>query len=422
MEQAIVIIGAGAAGLLAARELSKKGYKLIITEADKRVGGRVHTLSPGGLDPVIEAGAEFIHGKLPITLKLLNEAGINYERISGEMYQVKDGNWKRQEEMAVGWDELMKKMRDLKEDMSIGEFLQKYFSAPKYAELRESTKRFAEGFDVADISKASVLAVRQEWGEDMEDTFRVKGGYGTLINFLKDECIAAGCELHTSFVVKNISWKRNAVQVKAADGREATGNKSIITVPVGILQGAPSQKAAIHFEPAIDQYIDAAKKIGYGPVIKLFYQFRDPFWNNYMDDIGFIFSQEIIPTWWTQLPDKRPLLTGWLGGGQVNRAHGASEEEIARMGLESLSGIFKKGVDVLQEMLVAQEVQNWINHPFAAGAYSYSTLQTEEARKVFELPVDETLFFAGEGYHETESSATVEAAFASAEKMVKLIR
>src|ERR1700754_4939224 len=103
MSQTIIIVGAGAAGLYAARELSKKGYQIIITEANNRVGGRIHTLSPENFNQNVESGAEFIHGKLPITLKLLREANIGYERVTGEMYHVKNGEWSKQQEMAPHW-------------------------------------------------------------------------------------------------------------------------------------------------------------------------------------------------------------------------------------------------------------------------------------------------------------------------------
>lgn len=416
MEQTIIIIGAGAAGLLAARQLSDKGYKIIITEADKRVGGRVHTLSPGNFNLNVESGAEFIHGKLRLTLRLLKEANIGYERVKGEMYQVKDGHFKKQVEMAPHWDELMKKLKSLDKDMTIAAFLQKYFSDPKYKELRAQVTRFAEGFDVADTEKASMLAVRDEWQEDMDDTFRISGGYGQLIDYLKNQCLASGCELHTSFVVQEIGWKKNEVTITAADGRVAKGNKTIVTVPAGILQ-----QGSIRFHPSIDNYMKAAKQIGYGSVIKILFQFEEAFWNQYADDIGFIFSEEIVPTWWTQLPAKNALLTGWFGGQQTLRVKGLSAEEIAIIALESLAKTVKKDVGELQRSLIAFEVHDWASKPFACGAYSYSTLQTAEARKIFRDPIEQTIFFAGEGYNEGDSSGTVEAAFESAENTVKKI-
>jgi monoamine oxidase len=414
MEKTIVIVGAGAAGLIAARELLQAGYKVIITEADKRLGGRIHTKSQDTFNPYIEGGAEFIHGKLPITLNLLKEANIAYERVEGEMWQVREGEWNQQWEMAPGWKEMIEKMMDLKEDMTIAGFLQKYFPGEKYAALRQSAARFAEGFDVADTTKASVMAVREEWSDDMEDTFRVLGGYGQLVDYLTNQILASGCELFTACRIQKISWQKDTVRLIAEDGRVVEGNKVIVTVPVGVLQSG-----SIQFEPAIEKYMQAAHQIGYGSVIKVFFQFKEIFWDE--KDIGFILSDEIIPTWWTQSPEPRPQLVGWLGGEQVNRVGKASHEEIIALAIQSLCNIFKIDKGALRQMIVAQEVQNWSDHPFALGAYSYSTLQTTAARQLFREPIDNTIYFAGEGYNEGESSATVEAALQSGLKTAKLI-
>jgi monoamine oxidase len=417
MEETIVIAGAGAAGLFAARELSKSGYKVIITEANNRVGGRIHTLSAGHFNQHTEAGAEFIHGKLPITFKLLREANISFEKVDGEMYQVNNGHWKKQEDMAPHWNELINRMKSLDEDMTIAGFLQKYFPGPPYADLREQVARFAEGFDVADISKASVFAVRNEWQDEMENTFRVNGGYGQLVDYLKNECLAAGCELVTNCLVKDIEWKKHHVKLSAANGVVVEGNRCIITVPVGVLQND-----ALHFSPAIDDYISAAKQIGFGSVVKILFQFKEPFWLSNADDVGFIFSKEIIPTWWTQLPSNSGLLTGWLGGQQVLRVKGRSQKEIGEIAIDSLSKTVNIPAADLKAMLIAQEVHDWSSNPFSQGAYSYSMLPTSEARKKFCQPVDDTIYFAGEGYYEGSSSATVEAALDSARKVVEKIQ
>ena len=157
MQQSILIIGAGAAGLMAARKLSAAGHSVTVLEANDHIGGRIHTIQPPGFVRPIEEGAEFMHGKLPLTMQLLQEAGIHYTPVTGKMVRIKNGQWSQQEEFTEGWDELIHRMAALQADMTLADFLQQYFSEEKYASLRKSVQRFAEGFDVADLKEAKAL-------------------------------------------------------------------------------------------------------------------------------------------------------------------------------------------------------------------------------------------------------------------------
>lgn len=66
-----IIIGAGAAGLIAARDIAKAGEQVLILEARPRIGGRIYTISSSTFTRPVEAGAEFIQGDLPLTSSLL---------------------------------------------------------------------------------------------------------------------------------------------------------------------------------------------------------------------------------------------------------------------------------------------------------------------------------------------------------------
>ena len=115
----ILIIGAGAAGLMAAKELAKAGAKVTIIEARDRSGGRIHTLQPESFESPIEAGAEFIHGDGQNTISLLKEANIPYYKTEGSMWQYRNGKLTEAENFVEDWRLLMQNLKEVKEDISL---------------------------------------------------------------------------------------------------------------------------------------------------------------------------------------------------------------------------------------------------------------------------------------------------------------
>jgi monoamine oxidase len=413
----ILIIGAGAAGLMAARELSSNKQNVTILEASNRIGGRIYTLHDDAFVKPVEAGAEFIHGNLHLTKQLLSEANIPVRKVKGEMLHVENGERKKLNEFDAGWDELMNRMEQLKEDMPVADFLKKYFSDEKYSSLRISVQGFAEGFDLADISSASVFALRNEWIHEGEQ-FRVEGGYQKLVDHLLNVCITNSCTIYTSCIAKEIYWKKNEVKIVAADNRSFECNKVIITVPLGVLQAELNYEASITFAPSIYDIFQAAKLIGYGTVIKILLQFNESFWNK---RTGFILSNENIPTWWTQSPDAYPLLTGWLSGSKAKTLPNTNTQSIFDESLRSLSSIFNMEKQALREKLTAWKIVDWSSDPFSLGGYSFDKLESATAKKILNLPIKETIFFAGEALYEGEAPGTVEAALVSGREAAKKV-
>ena len=91
MQTDILIIGAGASGLAAGYELSLVNKKVAVLEAKDRIGGRIHSIEDERFKQIVETGAEFIHGKLPVTFNLLNKAKIEYHSAEGKIWEVKNG-------------------------------------------------------------------------------------------------------------------------------------------------------------------------------------------------------------------------------------------------------------------------------------------------------------------------------------------
>jgi monoamine oxidase len=132
MKNTVLIIGAGAAGLMAARALAIAGKQVTVLEARNRTGGRIHTLSDESFFKHTELGAEFIHGDLPVTLKLLKEAGISYRPATGEMWTYQNGRFRRKRDGDRRVGAADRTVKRAEEDTNIYDFLQKEFPGDKY--------------------------------------------------------------------------------------------------------------------------------------------------------------------------------------------------------------------------------------------------------------------------------------------------
>jgi monoamine oxidase len=414
----IIIVGGGVAGLMAATQLLEQGRVVTILEANDRLGGRVQTIHDSSFEHPVERGFEFVHGNLPLTIQLLQAAGIEYKPVEGRMIRVVNGEWKTQDDFTIGWRELMERMNEIREDMTVDEFLERNFSDNKYEELRKSVVRFAQGFDLADSAKASVLALREEWMGEQDEQFRIPGGCDQLINYLEKECLRLGGLIHTSSFVREIKWQKNDVTLTTADKKKYSCNKLIITVSLGMLLKEPP---VITFQPSLNDYLKVAHKIGFGSVIKVLLQFKESFWEEKKKNVGFLFTNEVIPTWWTQLPSSYPLLTGWAGGPQAWQLENKDDKAILELALQSLSNVFKKPVDELKQLLTASSVANWSKDSFAKGGYSYSMVGSTQVQKLFNEPIDNTIFFAGEAFYDGPLPGTVEAALVSAKNVAEKI-
>ena len=415
MQADVIVIGAGAAGLYAARQIANSGKLVTVLEARNRVGGRIHTIDDALFEKPLEGGAEFVHGQLPITLRLLHEAALQTVAAGGTIWRNKGGRLKKEEDFIADEEALMKALNSVQKDMSIAEFLATYFSHPKYEDLRQSLTAYVEGYYAGDATKASTLALKEEWEASEEEDQRIIGGYGQLMQYLYKQCMEKGCRFYFDTPVNTIHWQKGNVVVTAADGTTYGGAKVLLTVPVGVLQSS-RLPSSILFNPAIDDKLALFQKLGFGGVIKIALQFSEPFWQKDfgLNNMGFLFSEEAIPTWWTQHPQQRALLTGWCAGPAAEKLKHLHDEALFEEALTSLARIFKLEKDAVKQKITAWKVANWPADPFTHGGYSYTTIDGNNAIESILQPLDNTIYFAGEGLYTGAEIGTVEAAFSSA--------
>lgn len=322
--------------------------------------------------------------------------------------------------MITNWDLVIERLSQLEQDCSIADFLEKEFPGDEYQDMRKAVWRFVSGYDTADPHKASAFALRKEWESEDEDAqHRIRGGYGTLIKFLEEECKAAGGRIHLNSAVKTIRWRQGNIKAITTDRTVFEANKVIIALPLGVLQADVNEKGAITFDPPISQQNNALHAMGFGAIIKILLKFDELFWEDEITEsmagkslknMSFMLSDEVIPTWWTQAPQHSQVLTGWLGGPAAAEMKDKTDQELLQLALQSLGKIFSRDPQQLHDKLVAFNVVNWTNEPYTRGSYSYDTLAAPASRKLLNQPVSNTLFFAGEYLYDGPAMGTVEAA------------
>ncbi|HEY4448733.1 MAG TPA: NAD(P)/FAD-dependent oxidoreductase [Steroidobacteraceae bacterium] len=408
----VIVIGAGAAGLMAAAELIEAGRSVTVLEARDRIGGRIWTRREPGVAVPIELGAEFIHGHAPITQSLLERAGTAVIEAAGTHFGLAHGKLELRDAFFPPIREAMQRSDALeRRDMSFDEFLDRHLASVLTPAQRQYARMMAEGFDAADTSRASARALAAEWTGDTVGTApqaRPREGYEALLAALVARVAGDRLRLQLQSTVQSVRWSRGSVEV----GGEFCGTpflcraaRALITLPLGVLQQPSSAAGAVRFTPALAAKRAALAGLSSGPVIKLQLLFARAFWETLHDgryrDAGFFHAAEAeFPTFWTAAPARAPLLVAWAGGPRAQRlAAGAAAGDIVHKALASLELLFGRELDIAAE-LRAWYYHDWQQDPFARGAYSYLTVGADDARAALAQPLDDTLFFAGEATEE----------------------
>jgi monoamine oxidase len=415
----VIVIGAGAAGLMAARELALTGKNVTVLEARDRCGGRIHSLPTAEFGYPAEGGAEFVHGEAPVTRDLLCEAGISLLPVQGARWSAAQGAFSRNEMPAPYSDRFYECLAKLKADITVADFLKQHFAGPKYIRLRHFVVRMVEGYDAADPARASMLALRDEWTNSSRSMqARVVGGYGALIDFLAADCRKQGVRIHHHAAVSAIETTDKQAVVHCGDGDTHAGDAAILTVPIPVL-------SEIMLPPVVREKAAAAAEIGFGNVIKLLLRFTTRWWTSgkrkNLSDLLFLLSDQTIPVWWTQHPTEHPVLTGWVAGPKATGMAHLDENELIETGVASLADIFELSPKQLTRDLVAARAIDWARDSFAGGAYSYPTPETRKAQLRLASPEGGVLFLSGEALYRGRDMGTVEAALASGMETARTI-
>jgi len=428
----VIIIGAGVAGLAAAAKLSEAGLTVTILEARDRIGGRVFTKRVPDCDAPIELGAEFIHGLPPEIWKPLRQHRIETSEVDGDNWCVSEDVLKPCDFFS-DIDSVLDKMDDSYPDESFLDFLRRRFPNPKHdARLEEARKHalaYVSGFNAADPALVGVHWLVQEMRTEEriqgDRAFRCKNGYEDLLTIFRKEIERSNVAVHTNTVVESVDWKKNHIEVRSRSTEGVSTRftpQVLITVPLAILKAAAGQTGTIRFTPPLPQEKgDALDKLAMGEVIRVVLRFRERFWDTIqpssgksLEEMSFLFSEDPwFPTWWTTLPEKSPILTGWAPFRAGQNLSGKDSSFVTQRAIQSLSRELGVSRDAIEKLLTEVDFHDWQSDPFSRGAYSYGKVGCDGAQRALGAALDNTLFFAGEATDTSGNNGTVHGAIAS---------
>lgn len=408
----VVVVGAGAAGLMAARELRRASCEVVVLEASDRVGGRIHTLYDTAAGVPLELGAEFIHGEAPETRRLLAEARLVTVPVLGEHHRSERGELSPYERT---WQRMARVFEridaDREQDRSFQEFLNEAPGGKRLEVEREMARSFVQGFFGADPALISEKSLAQQ-GDPTEGAARgarIVNGYGALVAHLHRDLADV---VHMDTVVQRILWDESGVRALVRNGREYSARAAVIAVPLPALQDE-----SLALEPEVPPVRKAARKLVMGHAARVSVVVRERFWEGRADELSFVHTpKRPFNVWWTLFPLLAPVIVGWSGGPPALELTRSGETESAA--LRELARAFGMRPKRLESLLDSVHSYDWTKDPYVRGAYSYVAVGGTGAARRLSRPIGGTLFFAGEATDE-ETGSTVEGALVSGKRAAR---
>ncbi len=390
----VIIVGAGMAGLSAAKTLTEAGVSTRILEARDRIGGRAVT-DHDLFDQPVDLGASWLHGAdrnplVPIAREmgftLLEDADggilVDGRRASAEEVAAAD----RTEEEFL---EAMKAAAAAGDDPAAGALLR--WDAPF---ARVAANSFGPMQAAKEIDQSSAVDVSGFYsGGDLT----VKEGLGRMV-------VEYGRDLpvEVDTAVQSVSWDDVGVTVETAQGDRLGADRLLITVPPSLLG-----ESGIRFDPPLpDWKREAIDRLPMGLMNKVILRFsRDVFPD--VPDNAWVKSDEIA---FFLKPGGANLAIGFIG---ADRARELEEAGAERAVGEVLSRLRSGWGDAIDHHLLRAHVTEYGKDPWSRGAYPTALPGSAHLNEALARPVEDRLFFAGDGTASRERAGSLGGAYES---------
>jgi monoamine oxidase len=379
----VAIIGAGAAGLGAARALENSGLSVIVLEARDRVGGRAHTIQVAP-DVIFDLGCGWLHSADKNSFVKIAEQ-LNFEI---------DKNLPPWRERAVGnafpqaeRDDFIRALAEFYDRAGAAAVDARKNDGDRAASaLLEPGNRWNPMIDAistyingAELDTVSILDM--DAYEDTNLNWRVRRGYGALIS-----AYGARCRLALNTQVKLIDHSGPRVRIETSQGALSCG-KVIVTVPTNLIADE-----SIRFHPALPAKVDAARGLQLGLADKVVLALDQPDALPKEGNLRGATMRTAMGTYHLR-PFGQPCIEGFFGGRFARQLEDAGDGALAAQSIDEIASFL--GNDYRRKLRPLKE-SRWAQDPFARGSYSHALPGHAGMRAALASPVDGRLFFAGE--------------------------
>jgi monoamine oxidase len=384
----VAIVGAGAAGIAAARRIAAAKARFALVEAGNRVGGRCITDSNVFGVP-FDLGAHWMHNPEGNPLaKLAPQTGLEtYPAPRGQTVRVGPRN-ARDAEMENFLANLVRSHRAIADagrartDIAAARALPRDLGSWK-ATIEFVLGPYACGKDLGQVSVVDLARVPER---DIEAFCRQ--GYGALLAKL-----ATGLSVQLATPAERIAWDRNGVDVATAKGT-VRARAAIVTASTNVLAANK-----IEFKPELPKrQLDAAAKLSLGSYDHIALEMPGNPLDLQPDDL--VFEQSAGPRTAALLANVSgtDLHLVEVGGTFGRELAAAGERAMINFASDWLVALF--GSDV-KGAIKRSRATRWNDEPWILGAMSAAAPDAADARRIMMEPVGGRIWFAGEAVHET---------------------